>query len=325
MARTMGWRLAARLIAVTGLLFMACTAGGEAANRIPTVPIAQMTPLATDNEIRLPLDAYALTPSQLAVYDNAVDRFIAVCMKKQGFTLELPALPTEGLRPTHNRRYGLTNLEHAKLYGYQRLPRSEAEATATERRLEIGRQLSAEAAIALNGGAGPVELDKPYPTVGTGCRGEAVGALGAEDLSPNQAFLEQLELDAYDRSKADPRVQAAFEEWSACMTEAGYDYPTPLEANNDDWPRTVAVATPSDPRHSTSQDPLYRTEPLPVGSRELSVATKDVECNRKANVAGIWYAVETAYQRQVIEKHQEELARIEADLTNLFRRLGLQT
>jgi hypothetical protein len=313
---TIRWRVALRSVALTiaALLCAACASTPEPVSDIPRVAAASITNVVNDRDIRLPLEAYDLTPTQFVVYENARNRASAACMRRKGFTYELPPRPTRGLQPVNHRRYGLPDVEQARVYGYQ-APQDEAEANAIQRAEEISRALSREAIQALTGGtrSEPVNVNEPYPTVGTGCLGEAIGQLGAEKLQLDRAFVEDLQGESYDSSLADPRVQRVHRAWSACMAEAGFKYKTPLDGNNDEWSR------PELPPGVF----VDRPKPLPAGSRELIVATTDAECNRKVNVAGIWMAVEAAYQEKAIEKHQEELARIEADLAELLRKLGL--
>ena len=64
------------------------------------------------------------------------------------------------------------------------------------------------------------------------------------------------------------------------MRRAGHSYADPWEPNNQNWPR----------------------EPT-VSDREKMVATADVRCKHETNVAGLWTAVDAAYQWRLIEEH----------------------
>ena len=68
------------------------------------------------------------------------------------------------------------------------------------------------------------------------------------------------------------------------MRQAGYSYPDPTAANNN---------------------PAFATE-QPTGD-EIGVAVADVRCKRKVGVVEVWAAVETAYQRQAVDVHQDQL------------------
>jgi hypothetical protein len=68
------------------------------------------------------------------------------------------------------------------------------------------------------------------------------------------------------------------------MREARFSYPDPMAANDD---------------------PAFATE-QPTET-EIGVAVADVECKRQVGVVQVWFAVETAYQRQAVEARHDEL------------------
>ncbi|MGH8826651.1 MAG: hypothetical protein ACRDVZ_03415, partial [Jiangellaceae bacterium] len=118
-----------------------------------------------------------------------------------------------------------------------------------------------------------------------GCGGEATAALGG--FSEDFGLPDGLTGESYERAESDSRVKAAVDEWAACMDRAGYEYESIWEPNNADWPD-------------------------PAGPEEIAVATADVACKAETNLAGIWLAVETAYQNQLIEENAEKLAELKA-------------
>lgn len=83
-------------------------------------------------------------------------------------------------------------------------------------------------------------------------------------------------------------MQAAFAAWSDCMTAAGYSYAGPWDASDDQWLSDV------------------------VTDQERLVATADVTCKHETNLAGIWSAVDAAYQERLIEQHAEALTALQA-------------
>jgi hypothetical protein len=68
------------------------------------------------------------------------------------------------------------------------------------------------------------------------------------------------------------------------MRESGFSYPDPMAANDD---------------------PAFATE-QPTET-EIGVAVADVGCIRRVRVAEVWFAVETAYQRQAVQARHDEL------------------
>jgi hypothetical protein len=106
---------------------------------------------------------------------------------------------------------------------------------------------------------------------------------GAPDLSEPQ-LAQLLRLRAHRLSREDRRVRAVFSAWSRCMRESGFSYADPMAANND---RAFATEQPTE--------------------NEVRAAIADVRCKRKVGVVEVWSAVETAYQRQAIDGHYEQL------------------
>lgn len=96
-----------------------------------------------------------------------------------------------------------------------------------------------------------------------------------------------MNLGSFGKSLQDGRVHAVFAKWSRCMAESGYHYENPMDASEDEkWRGETASA------------------------EEKTVATADAHCKIKNNVAGVWYAVDVAYQKQAIEEHAEELDQV---------------
>jgi hypothetical protein len=96
----------------------------------------------------------------------------------------------------------------------------------------------------------------------------------------------RLATESFTRSRDTPRVRAVFETWSACMRAEGHDYADPLAAASDE--RFTGPATPA----------------------ELTVATADVECKRKTNLVGVWFAEERAIQRDLVAANRPALAEV---------------
>jgi hypothetical protein len=99
---------------------------------------------------------------------------------------------------------------------------------------------------------------------------------------------------SWSTSAADSRVRQVFASWSVCMKRAGFDYPTPLDVLQD-------------------RELLARASPA-----QRAAAVADTSCKREHNVAGVWAAVEAAYQRTLIEENQSALdLQREANATRL--------
>jgi hypothetical protein len=55
------------------------------------------------------------------------------------------------------------------------------------------------------------------------------------------------------------------------------------------------------------QDKLGLSQ-APGSPKAVAAATRDVACKRRVNLVGVWAAVETAYQKRLIEENAETLA-----------------
>lgn len=276
------------------IVTLALAASSCADDTGPTVGAVPANPAQA--EISLPLDAFGMSPTEYAAFEAARDRLARQCMQAQGFGFHLiDRLASDSSR--HNRRYGLIDAEHARTYGYQPAPE---DADAEQARMELELSIDDAEARALTGEASGGED-------AGGCLGEALRALDADDFQADLSFVDGLGIESWERSKSDGRVEEAFEAWSACMAERGFNYRDPIEANND-------------PRWAPPDGQQPRA--LPEGDPQVRAATADVECNREVNLAGVWLAVETAYQEELIEEHGERLDGVRERRGQILRRVG---
>ncbi len=95
----------------------------------------------------------------------------------------------------------------------------------------------------------------------------------------------------------DSRYVAAVSKWSTCMKERGFDYSEPHAAILD------------------GQKAISDT----ANSQEIATATADIECKLSTNLVGIGLAVQTAYDKQYIDTHQEALTQFRNDLDTYIR------
>jgi len=73
----------------------------------------------------------------------------------------------------------------------------------------------------------------------------------------------------------DPRMIAAQEDWSACMSEAGYDFATPDEAEEEIFDRLDTIAGGEDPATLTGSDAEALKE---LQDYERANAAADSDC-----------------------------------------------
>lgn len=246
------------------------TAGAEPA--IGAVPI-----ISDWKSIALPVDKYASSDDSRNLVLTAEYDLTRACMARFGIDFTAPSwTSSEKSDSDHYRLFGLMDLSAATRYGYH----SSEEVAADGQ--------SASAQVPLNFGS---TSPATYMTVFTGdpqgssVNGQAVpggGCIGEarskvhDDLS-TQRLTEDATNYGLHMADKDFRVVRAFSTWSRCMSKAGFNYSTPMAANDDPrWGTTTA-----------SQD-------------EISTATADVNCKLSTNLTGLRVAVAAAYQTKFI-------------------------
>ncbi|WP_354643446.1 hypothetical protein [Kitasatospora camelliae] len=286
----------ATALALLALVLTACgtdAPGGEPA--LAAVP----TP-ASAAGLRLPLQEYIPGPDQLALLNRAQWILTDQCMSRYGFHNRAPR-PPEGTasRGEPDRRYGLTDPEAAAASGYG------AEEAEAPRKEPMPSMDPAESLVFGGGGrvdpkaipqtqaeaekaGGGAELNGLKVPVG-GCNREGYLKLwrpGADSRDPMRA--QELDAEAFGRSRQDSRVVKATEAWTRCMAGRGY-----------------RAANPVSPQTELGLVPAAFTSPQGVAA-----ATADVACKRESNLVGIWFAVESAYQSRLIERNGELLTAV---------------
>jgi hypothetical protein len=266
--------LAGLIVAALALSGCASRAtGSDGAGPAPADPV----PVLLDSVgLRLPVQDYLLTDAQATLVSRGRALLVQRCMRRFGFNYAAPetAPGRYGPRSLTDRRYGITDAALAARYGYRLGDRDPA-----LRKRPPAHALGPDAQTVLTG-EGQSRIHGLAVPDG-GCIGEADRRLAR--LAPPGAdprLGNRLQLESFQVSKRDERVQDAFRAWSACMRRAGYDYASPL---------TVA----GDPQFVGSRP----------GQHEIAVARADVRCKASTNVIGIWFTVESAYQDVWIRQH----------------------
>ncbi|MGW2558420.1 hypothetical protein ACWCXB_04045 [Streptomyces sp. NPDC001514] len=262
------------MFASAAVLLTGCTSaalGGDGSQGAAGEPIAigKVSVVSSAEQLTFPLDAYQLSRQESRKIEEALDVLVADCMTKQGFTWAPPQRPPMRDGTRNARRYGLLDPEEGSLTGYHG-----AASTGTGAKGNETGQDDSQAAQQAAGACVVAEKAKL-----NGQQKADKAATGPDE------FIEQLVMEDAARAEKDPQVRAVFAKWSDCMDEAGYSYAGPWDANNDpEWGKS-ATAT----------------------DRERAVATADAKCKIKTNLAGVWLAVETAYQQRTLEANAEGL------------------
>ncbi|MDR3083844.1 MAG: hypothetical protein LBV60_23505 [Streptomyces sp.] len=271
--------------------------GSGGTGKAGSAPEVASTPkLTSTTDQSMPVEAYLLSMDQQEQMNNAVVALRRQCMQRFGLTYQYQ--PIQGnFQPKSitQFRYGVTDADAVAVHGYKPAgsekevvkptPQKESPATTmvltgtTDPHVKPG-SAAAKGGQDYNGQKVPAG----------GCLGEAnrkLGASGPNGFSDAEIAV-KVNAESFDKAYTDSRVRAVFAKWSQCMKEKGYTYADPMKANDDpEWQKT-ATATP----------------------REQQVASADVACKQKHNVLGVWYAVDVAYQKQMIEQNAEPLAEV---------------
>ena len=247
----------------------------------PDLPVVTHVPrLLASLNLQQPLDAYLPSLREVGRYGMANRELIQRCMVGFGINVQLPKPPTGiGPRTWTERRYGLTDAAAAKVLGYGLGSRDpSAHPRGREPRL-------APKVLAVLTGTGPA---LPPGVPAGGCSGQAQRTLaGDADTSSSRVvdpyLAQQLSQESFARSRRDPRVVDAFSRWSLCMLAKGHHYKDPL---------------------APFSDPALQHGPTPEA---VQTAIDDVACKKTTNLVGTWFAVESAYQTELIKRHRADL------------------
>ncbi|MFE5946816.1 hypothetical protein [Streptomyces sp. NPDC056480] len=255
-------------------LVMACSSSGSVES-LP--PLGEIKEVRSGSDVVLPLDSYDVTPEERSTLEQIYDLVGSECMRKKGFKVTLPRRTPESEESVYGRRYFILRMDEAERYGYR-----------PERMMQKPKKtpitgLESKSALREWLGHDPDD-QKQDPNEAKGCGAAAFPVIEKGVKRDSDVVIHDLTGDSWHRSEEDARVQAVFRRWSACMKEAGFKYSSPVESNND-----------------------RRWQQKTITDVEISTAKADVLCKQKTNLAGIWLAVETAYQKRQIEQHAEAL------------------
>jgi hypothetical protein len=265
-----------------------CSAAPAAAPATePTLP--DPIPRVDMKTFMLPLDAYVLTQDQVQTRGRARITLMLGCLRRFGFDVPPPGRVDPIPGGTNERRYLLVYEARARTYGY-RWP----EVDDRQRPPEPDMPPAAQAVLSGEGSSMVGGAEVPPG----GCIGESYRAMGMKaEASSEDTVAQRLFGEDYQRMLADSRVKAADAAWSACMARSGYAYAEPGNALSD-----PAFAGPK----------LTRAE--------VQTATADVRCKNETRLPDIMAAVETAYQKRSMQRHEPELRALRTQLDDQLRK-----
>jgi hypothetical protein len=250
--------------------------------------IGEVARIRSVDQLELPLDAYQLNDEQRRTVRQAIAVLTAECMHRHGLEPVPESLPASGqpkLRP-NERRYGLLDAVQAARSGYHVGTGNPTKNSGSSPSSNQSVPSAGQLAVAYGGGPNVID-GRPIPA--GGCYGEARRTLSAPVASVDPDSAQQFAQQSFELSRRDSRVGNAFAAWSACMGRSNLVYADPLGVGNDPS-FSGPVAT----------------------SAEKRTATIDVACKQETNVAGVWLAVESAYQQRVLAQNPGQFAAIKS-------------
>jgi hypothetical protein len=260
------------VVAVVAMVVLAgCAGAGDAT--LGGEPVVGAYPTLTSGYgLRLPVEDYLPTAEQSARVGRAHIELVRRCLARFGIDYALRFVPGDryGPRSLTERRYGITDLDLARDHGYGLGARDPVRQPRPAQ-----PDLGTDGETALSGQGRTVVRGRAVPP--GGCLAEAGRGLHPGTVRADIARAHRLQYTSYELSRRDSRVRAVIAAWSSCMARSGYWYADPLAAGAD----PAFVGRPS--------------------REEIAVATADIGCKARANLVGVWFTVESAYQRRSID------------------------
>ncbi|GIH17235.1 hypothetical protein [Rugosimonospora africana] len=259
---------------------------------------------AGGDELVLPMNAYGYTVPERDELGRARQVLTDTCMRRLGYDTD-PAAETVRFDQSaaidladhgvygNKRRYVLTDPAVAARYGYHLVSTATQVASGPRdpRRASAPTMPEREALSGVDADGRPVtHNNNGQPIPAGGCVGAADHTLTGTGRAGEADPVSKLDADSYQHSLRDPRVLAAFDAWSHCMTGRGYHLPGPLHAS-DAFGLDTHTVTPA----------------------EIATAQADVACKRQTRLTDIWFESEVAYQKTQIRQHANQFHQAKLD------------
>lgn len=282
------------------------TGSGSQGLSVTPPPVTDVPTVDSVRNLRLPSEAYKPTAAEQNLVGDATEKLITDCMRQFGFAWTTRPNQMKEVNQT-DRVYGVADLETAQRYGY-RLPPTDGRSSGADKKTKRsqGTSYSPSTLLVLTGSSTGEEKTSGAEDPGSyrgkeipagGCAGQARRQVtGVDEIDPTRA-ADSIVVSMWEKSKSDPRVVAVIKKWAACMKESGYNYPSPLEVG--------------DPKWSSSGRP---------SENEIQTAVADVKCKQRTNLIGVWFSVESGYEKQAIQQNIEQLTQIKKRWTEAARK-----
>lgn len=279
------------------LVFISLTGCSQLQGDGEAVPAVTATPTPSSAaEVRNPLDSYEPSQEQEDTLAKAEDLVAKDCMREYGFTGEIKIPKGALIKAFEQRNRGfILDEKSAERYGYHRYEGTIGGGGDTEPERQGPGTADQQNMIRVLGGTVRHYQGKSVPP--GGCMAEAKrrlakGVVWPKGMKPDvgalEAFVNNLQWDAYKAAEADNRLQQVTKRWRECMRRSGYSYRRPDDAVIDD-------------RWSTAET---------VSPVEIKTAVADARCQKEVNYVGVYSSLQKAYEERAVDENSEVLRAI---------------
>jgi hypothetical protein len=290
----------------TGLCFLACCCAALAActanasNRPdPTVttpavgrpPAPASAQAALSSEAFTPYAALGISSNDGLAPGESQYTLAGPCMNAAGY----PGVTTnDGIVPTSiSIGGGLAFAQPWGSWGYL----GAADAQQYGFRVPPGAALTALGLGGAFGPAGPPSVPAAEQTAAGKC-GTIIQDFATATQDGALAGIITLGNDIGNDVAHDPALKNASRAWSACMAKNGYSSGQPQNLFNQEWQVMYGGL------HFISPS----TQVSPAANRaQLAAAVTDADCTQSSDLAGIYFAVQASYEKQLVTTNQQAL------------------
>jgi len=96
----------------------------------------------------------------------------------------------------------------------------------------------------------------------------------------------------------DPAVKNATRAWSACLAKNGYTAGQPQDLANQEWQVMYGGQHAISPTTTVSAS---------ANQAQIAAAVTDADCSQSSDLAGIYFAVQASYEKQLVDANQQAL------------------
>ncbi|WP_236067249.1 hypothetical protein [Streptomyces brasiliscabiei] len=273
--KRLGGGMACALAATVGLLTTGCSASladgtADVAATPPAIADKPTAPVTGyDGLIGLPLSAYGTSEQDDVLLYETNEALVARCMKSRGYTSYSDQAKSKTSAKTKKPRKTKAKREAIRPAGAWGYIGG---ATAKQKGFHV--------AVPIPVPKGPTGKElKDYNACWEKADKQVPSLSGKKGWKLTQDLFGQ----SFQKAAADSRVRTAREIWSTCMSESGHSASDPEKLANGFLGAKKTT------------------------TKEIAAATAAESCTRTSNLAGIYFAVLTGYQQQLISANLEVL------------------